>query len=784
MKIVVSLFRGDYPIHPSYLEVVSELICFGCATSELAITEEFPMFLSKWLNLWRQSRRANLDTVSTIGDLIIQIGLQCYASSSPGLAASQTQCQSSLASIISSKLKMDGVNINSNLLITLRKVFLNHVLPENKLAESVLLVEASAIDLSASASLTIGENPTGKTVMLASACVLTLLRSPLFVKHDQHLLLRDWLETQLRQGLLTQDPLFQFLLQNQTQSNQGMWSNTSTEVANPLVGLVKSHDLIPMVDETKRRLFNSDEQLSDSEISHLVNQLLGILFYALTSIDVFIFFGRNEGKTREVLELLKLVENMPVKVILYSLDKNSDMYSHIYPAFIRLLYQYFPHICHVGDCLALYVFCHEILRKQKAIKKDMNLPEKLNLIMNENFATRPGKGDFLISLLPEFFDSITSNSLSTSMATIIKASKNQQTYTTAKQFADTFFRTAVAFNTRQIGMAARKLVGPSPPPVSSLAVIDGDLSLHFVVEPLAFLTNLDKRVLNNPILLEIALWLLSRLLAANQQFFANRIMIQNAFKEGDNPIVGPLPPGVLVAVDNTDKEAAVALSLLQQCECVLFLMDRCAKSKSEISGSLLVEVQAVICSFVHQLYLRNHQLVKLVHFQTYPLDAVPIAVALIPSMHVCLDFLPELMTTTSTTRQIFSVTLLSHITSLFPITRSFALAKLAVDVIDTMVTTMTSDKRIEYFDSGSSILKCLERICSTFPPLVEDVIHLILRVYSMAKSLNGASLALASPWSRPLLRSNQKDIKIVRKKLKNSLQQIVKKTKLCRVLTA
>lgn len=83
-----------------------------------------------------------------------------------------------------------------------------------------------------------------------------------------------------------------------------------------------------------------------------------------------------------------------------------------------------------------------------------------------------------------------------------------------------------------------------------------------------------------------------------------------------------------------------------------------------------MQVCAEVCRFVHQSFIATPLLIKLVHFQGYPLAVLPIAVegvtaaascllrvwwvltsrlcddaarAGIPSMHACLDFLPELL---------------------------------------------------------------------------------------------------------------------------------------------
>jgi len=66
----------------------------------------------------------------------------------------------------------------------------------------------------------------------------------------------------------------------------------------------------------------------------------------------------------------------------------------------------------------------------------------------------------------------------------------------------------------------------------------------------------------------------------------------------------------------------------------------------------LREVRSVICSYLHQVFISDPGLVKLVHFQGYSRDLLPITVQGIPSMHICLDFIPELLSQPSLEKQV------------------------------------------------------------------------------------------------------------------------------------
>ncbi|KAG0246812.1 Integrator complex subunit 2 [Mortierella sp. GBA43] len=60
-------------------------------------------------------------------------------------------------------------------------------------------------------------------------------------------------------------------------------------------------------------------------------------------------------------------------------------------------------------------------------------------------------------------------------------------------------------------------------------------------------------------------------------------------------------------------------------------------------SDVLKEVRVVTFNFLHQLFIDHKIFPKLVHFQGYALDLLPTTVAGIDSIHVCMDFLQEIL---------------------------------------------------------------------------------------------------------------------------------------------
>lgn len=79
--------------------------------------------------------------------------------------------------------------------------------------------------------------------------------------------------------------------------------------------------------------------------------------------------------------------------------------------------------------------------------------------------------------------------------------------------------------------------------------------------------------------------------------------------------------------------------------------------------------------------------------QGYPCDLLPVSVPGIPSMHICLDFIPELLSQPSLDKQIFAVDLISYLSIQYALPKSMSVARLAVNTLSTLLT----GKLLEYF---------------------------------------------------------------------------------------
>ena len=58
----------------------------------------------------------------------------------------------------------------------------------------------------------------------------------------------------------------------------------------------------------------------------------------------------------------------------------------------------------------------------------------------------------------------------------------------------------------------------------------------------------------------------------------------------------------------------------------------------------------------------------------------------VPSMHICLDFAPELLRQTDLEKQAFAVDLISHLSVQYALPKSYSTARLAINVLSTLLS--------------------------------------------------------------------------------------------------
>ncbi|PIK61168.1 putative integrator complex subunit 2 [Apostichopus japonicus] len=198
--------------------------------------------------------------------------------------------------------------------------------------------------------------------------------------------------------------------------------------------------------------------------------------------------------------------------------------------------------------------------------------------------------------------------------------------------------------------------------------------------------------------------------------------------------------------DPEREELKGALIAAQEAAATQILLEVCLPfEKEQVSDNdlnALREVRCQVCSVLHQMFIADPGLAKLVHFQGYPSELLAVTVAGIPSMHICLDFIPELLGQPQLSKQIFAIQLTSQLCLQFALPKSLSVARLAVNFMSTLLSVLSGVRWVEFYNATTP---CLANICTAFPPMYDDSTSLLIQIGRIAHS------RLASTGKRPHL---------------------------------
>ena len=131
--------------------------------------------------------------------------------------------------------------------------------------------------------------------------------------------------------------------------------------------------------------------------------------------------------------------------------------------------------------------------------------------------------------------------------------------------------------------------------------------------------------------------------------------------------------GAVFQARSGTREEMATLVLAQESAAVLMvleiLQEACEKGAHE--------TMRVICQFIHQRFIENVLLAKLVHFQMYPLAVIPVLMDGVPSMHVCSTFVSEMLDAPYAALVRFAIFLTTSLVERYPLPRTAQLAEQA-----------------------------------------------------------------------------------------------------------
>ncbi|CAG8551535.1 3821_t:CDS:10, partial [Paraglomus occultum] len=147
------------------------------------------------------------------------------------------------------------------------------------------------------------------------------------------------------------------------------------------------------------------------------------------------------------------------------------------------------------------------------------------------------------------------------------------------------------------------------------------------------------------------------------------------------------------------------------------------KPADQHKKGVLAEIQSITCDFLHQLFIENPNLQKLLHQQSYSTSLIPVVVKNIESMHVCIGYLPELIHQHDYEKRAFGLILASYLCEEWPMQKTLQIAR--EHVLPSVLEIVTSPKLPPINSTLFDIIQAAIRAAEKFP---EELGELKLRM--------------------------------------------------------
>ncbi|XP_067113721.1 integrator complex subunit 2 isoform X1 [Osmerus mordax] len=723
---LLQLMTSRPPATPAGVRFVSLSFCKLLAFPTLVSTPEQEQLMVMWLS-WMIKEEEYFESAAGVaasfGEMLLLVAMYFHSNQ-----------LSAIIELVCSTLGMK-IAIKPSSLSKMKTIFTQEIFTEQ-------VVTAHAVRVAVTNNLS--ANITG---FLPIHCIYQLLRSRAFTKHKVSI--KDWIYRQLCE---TSTPLHTQLL--------------------PLIDVYINSILTPA---SKANPEATNQPITEQEILavflgsapgeggrgrqrySITTQLL-ILYYILSYEEALLVSTKAlalmQRKPRSYSATL--MDQIPIKYLITQAQGLQQELGGLHSALLRLLATNYPHLCMVEDWV-----CEEEVTGTLPLLRRMLLPSNTcrysQSQLHEAFQKLPSSGPRLMRIL-EHLTLLSAGDLMPYAEALTGSMTLLLQPGVPRRILQTLNKLWMVLNTvmpRRLWVMTVNALQPSAKMARQQTYSQNDL----MVDPLIVL-RCHRRVYRCPPLMDIVLHMLNGYLLASKAYL-NSHLKETADLDRQSQTISNLGlTGQPDTPEVTREELKNALLAAQDSAAVQILLEVCLPSSEgqqlgsegesllssvrgpaepgggdgEPEGGLLSdlrEVQCLICCLLHQMFIADPNIAKLVHFQGYPQALLPLTVAGIPSIHICLDFIPELLAQPQLEKQIFAIQLLSHLCTQYALPKSLSVARLAVSVMATLLTVLTRAKRFSFF---MPTLPCLVAFCQAFPPLYDDVSALLVQVGQVCAS--------------------------------------------------
>ncbi|XP_012161809.1 integrator complex subunit 2 [Ceratitis capitata] len=607
---------------------------------------------------------------------------------------------------------------------------------------------------------------------LSVHCIHQLLKSRAFLKHKVPI--KFWIYKQICNAVRPLHPVMPALIE--------VYVNTLI-VPNPLGKVNVDHMHKPFSEneilhifktsktaKTDSELFLSGNPTDVDEISKieikcpLTAQLL-ILYYLVLYEDTRIFNTHSQSVGRKVREYSNnFLAELPMKYLLQKAEQYQNDYAGLFHPLLRLIISNYPHLSMVDDWMEEHYLSNSNatnLMLSRQIDRCLVIKALEKISTKPSIAIRVFRG--LLKLpaedLGQYSDLIVEN--------MSRVFQKKVPRIIQELYKDIWLRLNSVRPTSFWKMSLNSIVNVETGTTGCATYVNEDL-----LDPLQVL-RCDKQVFYSPYTLMILLRILKGSLAASKAFLNVQMQTKQILDKNGQ-----------LQTDSDRDELKTALIASQESAAVHILLEVLADMNRNASDTVstfsLREIQGIICSFIHQAFISEPSLAKLVHFQTYPREVIPMMVMGVPSMHICIDFLHEFLNMPEMDKQIFTIDLASHLVLKYAIPKSLSVSKFCINTVQSSLSLLSSNAKCKFL---SNILPALIRFAEAFPILVDDCINILMLTGRSFHSqgtlgISPTQMQLTSSTKRNCFKDNQQYISMIEEAFETLIKKIVNKVEL------
>nr|XP_045746203.1 integrator complex subunit 2 [Mirounga angustirostris] len=725
---LLQLMTSRPPATPAGVRFVSLSFCMLLAFSTLVSTPEQEQLMVVWLS-WMIKEEAYFESTSGVsasfGEMLLLVAMYFHSNQ-----------LSAIIDLVCSTLGMKIV-IKPSSLSRMKTIFTQEIFTEQ-------VVTAHAVRVPVTSNLS--ANITG---FLPIHCIYQLLRSRSFTKHKVSI--KDWIYRQLCETSTPLHPQLLPLIDVYINSILTPASKSNPEATNQ-----------PVTEQEILSIFQGvigGDNIRLNQRFSITAQLL-VLYYILSYEEALLANTKTLAAMQRKPKSYSssLMDQIPIKFLIRQAQGLQQELGGLHSALLRLLATNYPHLCIVDDWI-----CEEEITGTDALLRRMLLTNNAKnhspKQLQEAFSAVPVSHTQVMQILEHL--TLLSASELIPYAEVLTSNMNQLLNSgVPRRILQTVNKLWMVLNTvmpRRLWVMTVNALQPSIKFVRQQKYTQNDL----MIDPLIVL-RCDQRVHRCPPLMDITLHMLNGYLLASKAYLSAHLKeTAEQDRPSQNNTIGLV--GQTDGPEVTREELKNALLAAQDSAAVQILLEICLPTEEEKAKGVnpdsllrnvqsvittsasnkgmeegednllcnLREVQCLICCLLHQMYIADPNIAKLVHFQGYPCELLPLTVAGIPSMHICLDFIPELIAQPELEKQIFAIQLLSHLCIQYALPKSLSVARLAVNVMGTLLTVLTQAKRYAFF---MPTLPSLVSFCRAFPPLYEDIMSLLIQIGQVCAS--------------------------------------------------